>query len=255
MHLSVLVPGIRTYNWKTLYDSIGQSTKRSWEIIFVGPYGVPAELSDKSNIKYIQDFGTPIRCQQIALLHAEGDWITWAADDGYFLDRALDIGSDILDKRDNDSNIVVAGKYYEGDQNHSEMASTDYYMLSYHACTRSRFVPEHYLTLNVGLVSRSLLTEIGGWDCCFEVCPMSHADAAIRMQRYGAEFIVQDDVMFKCSHMPNITGDHGPIHYAQTQHDEPLYRKIYNDDSCIDRIVVDLNSWKSQPEKWSRRFA
>jgi len=54
--LSVLVPGIRTENWETLYNSIGRSTKKSWEIIFVGPNEPHSQLLKKSNIKYYKDF-------------------------------------------------------------------------------------------------------------------------------------------------------------------------------------------------------
>ena len=59
--LSCLVPGIRTKNWLRLYHSISTAFMFSWEIIFVGPYDLPEELKGFDNVKYIKDFGSPIR--------------------------------------------------------------------------------------------------------------------------------------------------------------------------------------------------
>ena len=254
MDLSVLVPGIRTHNWEALYNSIPISTERSWEMIFVGPSPPSPELSDKDNVQFIQDYGTPIRCQQIGLIHAQGVWITWAADDGYFLESALDVGFDTLDEHGRNENIVVMGKYFEGEGNETTMSNNDYYLLNHHEATRSSFIPDSFLGLNVGLVSKSTLYKLGGWDCQFEVCPMAHADTAFRLQQYGTNFIPQDRIMFKCGHMPGITGDHGPVHYAQILHDEPLYKSIYGSEACLNRKFIDINNWKNCPSKWERRF-
>ena len=254
MDLSVLVPGIRTHNWITLYNSIPTSTTRSWEMVFIGPYPPPPELSDKPNVQFIQDHGTPIRCQQRGLTQANGEWITWAADDGYFLEGALDIGFDTLYNHNRHDKVVVMGKYFEGEGNEEVMSNNDYYLLNYHDSTKSPFIPNTFFTLNVGLVSKSILDAVGGWDCQFEVCPMSYADLAFRLQKYGAQFIVQDEVMCKCGHMPGTSGDHGPIHYAQILHDEPLYKHIYGNTQCLQRQFVDVNNWEKCPSKWERRF-
>ena len=40
-------------------------------------------------------------------------------------------------------------------------------------------LPPDTFMLNVGIVSTKLLKEVGGWDCCFEVCPCSYNDLAI----------------------------------------------------------------------------
>lgn len=251
--LSVLVPGIRTQNWKRLYDSLLTSTKESFEFIFVGPYDLPEELKQYTNIKYIKDFGTPIKCQQIALLRSDGEWITWAADDGYYLPDALDKSFSMIENN-NDYKTIIFGKYFEGDGNEHIHNDIQYHKLNYHGATRSIYIPAEYMSLNCGLVSRQLLIELGGWDCQFEVCPMSYADFAIRAQNFGANFIIQDEVMFKCSHMPGTSGDHAPVHWAQITHDEPLYQSIYNEPDCITRTKIDINNWKNCPEKWQRRF-
>lgn len=252
--LSVICPGIRTNNWKRLYDSIGKSFSGLWEVIFVGPYDLPEELKGIKNIIYIKDWGTPIRAQQIGLCESEGKLITWAADDGEYLPGALDVGYAILANEDFNPMTLVMGKYTEGEGDTEPMHGTEYYILSRHDASRSIFLPANYLMLNVGIVSREVLIDVGGWDCQFEVCPMSYNDLAIRLQNHGVKFIVQDQLMFKCSHLPGLMGDHGPVHNAQVYHDQPLFRKIYNDPSCIKRTVIPLDNFKFNPERWARRF-
>lgn len=275
--LTVICPGIRTKNWLRLYNSVNDAFKHTWEIIFVGPYPLPDELKDKENIKYIESWRSPIACQQQALTLAEGVFITWAADDGYFLPNALNVA---YDKIMADSTVLphgefmikslgikntgiafnhkklVMGKYYEGN-NDGDMPMQDnaYYILSNHDATRVKWIPDNYYMLNVGLVPTTLLLEVGGWDAeNFEVCPMSYNDLAIRLQRYGVEFIIQNEMMFRCSHMPGHEGDHKPIHEAQINRDQPRFKQIYWTGNCLTRIKIDLNNWKLSSPKWKERF-
>lgn len=252
--ISVLVPGIRTNNWYALYKTILKAYHGSFEIIFVGPTPPPADFELLSNVKYIRDYGTPIRAQQIALVHSEGDWITWAADDGGYYPRALDTAWYKLTEFDMNYKTLVMGKYIEGTANPDGMRDTSYYILSNHDASRSRWLNKDYLMLNVGLVSRQLLMEVGGWDCQFEVCPMSYNDLACRLQNHKVKFIVQDEMMFWCTHMPGHEGDHGPVHDAQILNDQPLYQSIYSQKGCEERVFIPLDNWKSSPEKWHRRF-
>ena len=106
----------------------------------------------------------------------------------------------------------------------------------------------------MGLVPRELLLKLGGWDCQFEVCPMAYNDLAIRLQRYDVDFIIQDEVMYKCGHMPGLSGDHAPVHNAQIIHDQPLFKRIYTDAKSKERTSVLLNNWQRSPERWGRRF-
>lgn len=253
--LTVLVPGIRTKNWRCLYDSIDKAFKGSWEIIFIGPYEVPDGLKGTENLNYIEDWGSPMRCMQRGLTKAKGDWITWAADDGVFLPHSLDTGFSSLENYKFSQDYLVMGKYIEGknDGDYS-MQENKYYMLRTHDATNSKYVPKDYYMLNVGLVNRELLLEIGGWDCIFEVCPMAFNDLAIRLQRICTMFIIQNEIMFTCSHLPGHEGDHGPIHDAQINEDQPLFKKIYESKDSIERINIPLNNWEKTPERWIRRF-
>lgn len=251
--LTVIVPGIRVKNWKKLYDSVKQAFSGSWEIIFISPYTLPKELVLLDNVRLIQSWRNPITCQQLGLLQSKGDYITWAADDGYYLPKSLDIAIESL--KDKNYKAIVMGKYQEGDRLNDAMEKIDYYILSNHISMQLPFVPKNYYMLNCGVVSKKLLIELGGWDCeNFEVCPLSYNDFAIRAQRYGCEFIIQDDIMFACGHMPGHTGDHGPIHEAQTLRDHPIFEEIYRNPSAINRIAVSLNGWINTAEKWERRF-
>lgn len=247
--ISILCPGIRNHNWKRLYDSISEATRESWEIVFVGPYPLPDELQDKSNITYIQDFGSPIRCQQIALVHSNAKYINWAADDGYFLIDSLDIGLSLVGGKN-----IVMQKYQEGSEDTTIFKKEEYYLLSKHNATQTKYIPSHYFGLNVGIVERDILFDIGGWDCEFEACPMSHADLSVRLQALGHEFTIQEEIAFTCSHMPGVSGDHGPIHYAQITHDEPLFKAKYSVPITIENLKIDINNWEKADKIWTRRF-
>lgn len=254
MKLTVLCPGIRPSNWQRLYDSVKESFSGEWELIFISPYELPDSLKNKDNVKLINDWGSPIRCQQRGLLEAQGEYITWAADDGYFAKLSLDIGFHKLG--DSDYKTLVMGKYIEGvDDGKSVMKDDWYYVLTNHDGCKLKYLTKGFYMLNVGIVSRKLLLEVGGWDCQFEVCPMSYNDLAVRLQNYGVKFIIQNEIMFYCSHLPGHLGDHGPIHDAQTLHDEPLFKLIYDkDEQAVNRIKIDLDNWKEVPERWERRF-
>lgn len=241
--ISVLVPGIRTHNWNELFLSTQHPTLKV-EVIFVGPFEPPEELKDKC--VYIKDHGSPIRCQQIALLKAQGRYVTWAADDGTFFTDILRQAYEVVYE-----STPVTAKYIEGSG--SDTLRDEYYNMHYHPCTAQPYIGQDYKYLNVGLVSRQVLLDLGGWDCQFEACPMSHADLAVRLQNAGYRFLMLDQPLFVCSHTPGTSGDHGPIHYAQTQHDEPLFKKIYSDPSSKLRVGIQDNHQDS-PSVWTRRF-
>lgn len=250
MKLSVLLPSIRVGNIKRLYESIQKSTKEEFELIVVGPYDLPFTVRDIKNIKYIKDFGSPVRAQQIALNNACGEWIAWASDDGYFLPGTLEIAFSLVEN----SKSVIIGKYFEG--NHSkDMEDIHYYYIYTHDASRCPFVPKNCLMLMEGIVSREIAYELGGWDAqSFEVLPMAFNDFSIRLYNYGCQFKFQSEPMFKCGHMPGTEGDHGPIHNAQTFYDLPRFKLIYSKESSKQRIKIPLDNWKNTPEVWERRF-
>lgn len=247
--LSILLPSIRPGNLKALYNSIDFScAAHNWELIVAGPYELPPNVKYKGNIKYIQTYRCPTASQQLALLEATGNYVSWAADDGVFLPCALDIGMKSLYT---ETNAVICGKYNEGAPN-PEMADIKYYYISTHNGSRAPGVPQDCLMLMVGIVPREMLLEIGGLDCRYEALPMAFNDWSIRLYNKGVKFIFQKEQMFSCGHMPGHQGDHGPIHDGQTLHDEPIFKGMY----AVDRknINIPLDNWKQTEEIWTRRF-
>jgi hypothetical protein len=248
--LSVLVPSIRTGNLIRLYESIKGSFSKEFEMIVASPYELPPPLAILPNVKWIKTFRSPIAAQQEALIHSTGKWVSWAADDGIYLPNCLDESFELLQGKD--YKTIIVSKYHEGD-NQQGMDDDKYYLLHTHDTMRLMGVPMPCLLLNCGLVSRQLLMELGGWEASrFQACPISYNDFSIRAFKYGANWILQDKPVFKCSHEPGMTGTHGPIHIAQTQHDQPIFSGIYS--NINDRMVIDIDNWKQSDEVWTIRF-
>ena len=96
------------------------------------------------------------------------------------------------------------------------------------------------------------MLELGGWDAQnFEATTCAHADLGIRAMKAGAEMVLMDKPMFKCSHLPNRQGDHFAVHNAMKK-DIKTFQKIYEKPN--DRITILLDNWKNTEEKWNRRF-
>lgn len=253
--LSVILPGIRPKNWANFYNTLSKSlTKRKFELIIISPYDLPSELQCYSNIRLIKDYGHPTRCNQIAAKEAKGEYIHSTSDDVTFIPETLDRIFDILDQHKQNKKIAVLGKYFEGDNpdNHRFTSSDHYYYLSTHPATNAQHVNPKWKNMNGAFMKTSYFIELGGFDCQFEVPVMAQSDLAVRAQRDGAEIVLTDFIVYTCTHMPGITGDHGPIHYAQIDHDQPLYQEIHSTQTS--RVKIDFDNWKLSPELWMRRF-
>lgn len=253
LKLSVLVPSIRPANLGRLYNSVIEAFSGEFEFLVIGPYGLPDELKTKPNVRFIEDWGSPLRAQQIGLIESMGEYISWCADDGWCTPQSYDKAFKLLEGED--YKTVIMGKYQEGERQNNHMEENHYYILNNHVQSNCFFIPENTWMLNCGVVSRKILLELGGWDAgTFRTCPQGYNDMAIRLQKYGCKFIVNPDIMFECTHMPGTTGDHGPIHTVQTTIDEPMFKEIYNHPYFSKRLAIDLNNWKKSPAKWNARF-
>lgn len=248
--LSAVVPSIRPANLQRLYESIQSSYSGEFEFIVIGPYRMPLWFDNKTNIVYIEDYGSPTRAQQIGIVRAKGEYVLWGgADDGWYLPGAVDIAMKTVGPK-----TVVIGRYYEGSDNPA-MNERKYYQINTHTSSRSKYIDNECLMLMVGVLPRELLVGLGGLDAIrFETLPMAFIDLSARMFRYGASLELQDEIMFRCTHMPGHMGDHGPIHDGQTLHDEPEFRAMYNDPTSLKRTTIDISNWQQAPAKWVRRF-
>lgn len=253
MMLSVVVPSIRPGNLKRLYESVQKAYTGEFEFIVISPYPMPKYFADKNNVKCIVDYGSPVRAQQIGIVNATGEYVLWGmADDGYLFPGTVDLALKSLENED--YRTLVIGKYYEGSEN-PFMNSRKYYQINTHDGSRSKFILNDCLMFMVGVIPTKLLKEVGGLDCeKFEALPMAFNDISVRLSNMDCKFIFQEEIMFRCSHMPGHLGDHKPIHEAQINRDQPMFLKIYNDQSSLNRVSIDINNWKNAPERWAERF-
>jgi len=250
--ISIIVPAIRKHRWEELYNSIFLSTKRNFELILIGPYPLPPALCDKKNIIYIQDYGSPTRASQIGALAASGKFLTWAADDGVFLRGALDRAIDYLENKTNKSiKDVVINNYYEAGNilpEHVLKINT-----AYGHCS-SQYISNDWYIFNVATMYTEYFKSIGGYDCRFEATALAHTDLAARCQRDGAIVGVINEAMLNCTQMPGTVGDHAPVHYAQLENDELLFRALYSNVNSTSRTSIDVENWQKMPPVWERRF-
>ena len=248
--LSVCLAAIRKDNWEKLYNSIEASIgeEYSFEIIFCGPHAEPPDsLSEKKNITCIQDYGPPTRAQQIAIKHAKGRYMTWTADDGWFLENKLSECIKFLDSTSIDKKVVVT-QYIEGGSD-----GLGNYSMNYHEPVRSPYYSDDFVVFNSVIMETEYFKQLGGFDCRFEACPMAYVDFGARAQKDYAN-VFMTGVIYECTQFVGDTGDHAPIHYAQLEHDQPLYKKIWRDPDCTKRLKIDFDNWQTAPEVWDRRF-
>ena len=268
--LSVCLAGIRKDNWDRLYDSIVKSIgKYTFELIICGPHAeLTQRLQKLDNVRCIQDYGAPTRAQQISLKDAQGRYITWTADDGWFLPSGLSKCIEMLDKNPKEKKCVVT-QYNEGMHEDLEtglliprdgLGSVEkgMYYINTHAPVRSEFYPDDFLIFNSVVLPTQYFKDLGGFDCRFEVCPMAFVDFGARAQLDGID-VTLVGVIFECTHFPGDMEDHGPVHFAQIEHDQPLYAKIWGSPHIgrpnpLERIVIDYDNWVDQPRIWTRRF-
>ena len=252
--LSLIMPGISPHNWVAVYNSIEDSTKREFELIIISPYELPDVLKYMPNVKYIQDWGNPNRCQQLGLLIAQGDVVGAHADDALYYPGRLDIVLDAF--YDNPSyKKAVGAKYLEG-TGHTEKVHQpdDYYKLNLSEWTSSPQFSNDWWLFNIIFMNTSYLRELGGWDCSYETPFYGHTDLAVRAQYDGAEVTMLDLDLTNASHMPERTGDHAPVHDAHMEHDYPMFKNKYA--NTISSILPQIGIYNcyDAPEVWSRRF-
>ncbi len=257
MDISFLCSGIRTDNWEACFNLIFYSASMSVEVICVSPRQLPSKLKQDSRIKYVHDAGSPVRGFQIAAKHATGSRVMPLTDDSMMEPNSQNALWEIIKKQDRKT--VVLGKYTEGEgdskqgrRNWKFQLDDNYYKVHGTSVTASPYVPVDWSIANFAYMDRSYFMELGGWDCRFEAPALALTDWAIRAQRDGARFILSDTKMFSLGFDTTQAG-HGAIAEAFAQNDFPLYRSIYDDPECVNRVKIDFDNWKNSPEEWGRR--
>jgi hypothetical protein len=250
--LSICLPAHRTYLWQTLYESVQKAVGNvySWELVMVGPNEPPPFFSNKSNFKFYKDYGSPARCFQISITLAEGDLITWASDDGYYLDDSL--SSCIKQCEGLEQKDILIVRHVEGINHAGKEPPKDFWRAWHHPTLRLAGVPEDFFIVLNGMMRLNYLRDLGGVDCIYENYNMNLHDLAFRAQRAGSKIYFSDVTALNCDWNPN-TGDHIPVAEAHNKHDYPLFAKLMSQDQS-GRMNIDLFNWTKSPKVWIRRF-
>ncbi len=249
--LSVIMAGIRVEKWLGVWQSIRAAWSGRFELFIVGPEPPGEDVTDR--VMWMGDWGSPVRCYQRALQFATAPLLVWAFDDGLFEPGALDESARLLKAAGGLLN-AVAHRYLEGDVNTDNMRADEYYTFGHHDHVRDMHIPGEYKLLNSGMTYTATARAVGGWDSQFEAPAAAWADFAARLQNSGVAVVLQDGIAVKFGHLPGPSGDHGPIHHAQIEHDLPLFQKIWRDPAAKERRAVPLDNWRQSPERWERRF-
>ena len=184
--VSICLPAHRTQLWQRLYESAVEAVgPYSWEMILVGPNNPPPFFDDKKNFKFLKDFGTPSRCAQIATMLAEGEFMMWGSDDGYFLKNS--IRECISLKKNLDRKDVVIIRYAEGRDYSGKSPPDEYWKAWTHPDLRLPGVPEDYMITLLSMFSLDYFRELGGWDCRFEHLNMNCHDLSLFQELYSED--------------------------------------------------------------------
>ena len=252
--LSILVPGIRPENWNTLYEHTQNACKRyTWEMIFCGPYPLPAELQNVENIKYIKDYGSPTRALQLASRFAEGRFLTWEADDAHIYADSIDNAIDILLAHDPDKDIMGM-RYCEGER-HSGNEHTHpihYSYVSTHVDLQAPNVDRSWIAPGVVMMATDYWNWLGGVDCRYDHCNMNIYDLAFRAQRNGSKVILTPFLIMNCNWSPARNKDNSDVIAAFFENDRPLYWSSYSQPE-LPPIRIDPEGWRNADVVWKRR--
>ncbi len=252
--LSICIPAIRPHYWEELYKSMELSCSRySFEIVFIGPYGLPKSLEDVENVKFIESYRSPTSCTQMGSLECEGRLISIPTDDGVFFEDAYNQSIELYDKSSYKDVIVL--RYIEGRNiGTTKTFPLDYWKTQFKEGKNGNNIPKHFYHAMQPLMSIEYFKELGGLDCEFECLAMALYDLSYRAERDGSVFHLSPTDVMHADWFRSTTGDHAPIHHAQKGHDEPLFLKIYRDVEVKNRIKIDFDNWKKYPKIWERRF-
>lgn len=253
--ISLIIPAIRPEMYQNVYNSFLTCWSGTFEIVFVSPKPLPPmKLQERGEIQWINDFGCPSRALQLGMIAAKAHWLSFATDDCTFDPDTMDKAWKTLDCHNFEYKKVIVCKYTESDNWSKWMMTPWYYHAWFHGDFRHPNIPIHFKLYMNGLISKQLMQEVGGFDCRFESMAYTYNDLSMRLQFYGAKFIIEKDRLDHCQWQPKESSDHGPVHRAVMDHDAPLFRGVYWAKRFTPKIKIAVDNWKQSPEKWPRRF-
>ena len=265
--ISITFPSIRNSNLKKVCIAIDNACKKhTYEIIIASPYNQPKEIND-FDIKWIKTFASPtVAWQQTLLLTNSEFWID-GSDDALFEENILDKAIDFYKSNSLQEYDVVSLILNEGTldpETLEKLPSAETHKLPDWFFHVSYNIPFHKpcidlswkLSLNF-LVKTEPFLKIGGYETSFEYINWALHDIILRLQSLGGEVYELKEKSLLVAHMPERTGDHGPVHDAQKGPDTDRFNQIYDNlKSVKDRAFIPLDNWKFSKFStwWDRRF-
>lgn len=254
MDISLLIPTIRTVNWKTVLSTLAEScTKYTYEVVFIGPFDPPPDVPmDKVN--YIRTYASPSVAAQMGLLNCSGELTYHAVDDAKFIPGAIDAAVDLY-KRVCGRKDVVNMRYTEDDNYSGKTFVPEFWNAHYHPPMRLAGIPNHYQIALHFLINTDYFRELGGFDCNYEYLNFNLHDFIFRLQYDGGKVYHSETDVTNCNHYGNGAVDHAVIEAAYPK-DMGLFTSKYSNPNALrdGSARIDLNNWHTQPPVWSRRF-
>ena len=254
LDISIVVPAIRQNRWADLYNSIKLSaSKLNWELILVSPFDLPPELQNIDNLRLLKSHSSVSICIQLGSLEAKGKLLYHTVDDCVMFPDSINKAHQLYQQCCGHKDVVNM-RYREGKNFSGYEFPMNFWKVSSANDLRAPGINPDWFWSVQPLLNKNYFVELGGLDCRFEYSNHGHHDLLFRIQKDDGRVFQSPTEVSNADHMPNITGDHAPIHYAQTQHDEPLFFELYNE--YTDRIRIPYDNYKQYPELmiWKRRF-
>lgn len=113
--LSILIPAIRTPNWKNVVESLLKHAckKYTTEIVFVSPFDLPDELKGLKNIRVIKSLASIPCAVQMAVPLLKSEMVFMTVDDAYFQENSVDLAMDLY-KNNCSYKDIISCIYGEG---------------------------------------------------------------------------------------------------------------------------------------------
>lgn len=263
--LTITFPSIRLKNLPKVCQAISNACQRhSFEIIIASPYNQPPNL-EQYNIKWLKSWAAPATCWQMCSILANSEFIIDGSDDALFEPNVLDEAIETYKTHNLQKYDVLNLQLKEGtlDPDTLEILPNadvsplrqEFFMVAYNPPFYKKCIPHHWkLSLNF-LIKTATFLEMGGFETSFFYINHALHDFIFRIQSLGGQVYNWPKPAMLVSHLPEESGDHGPVHRAQKGPDTDRFNEIYDNLTDIkERAFLDLNAWKNQSVWWKERF-
>lgn len=265
--VSIILPSIRTKNLLKWYNAAEQACQNhSWEVVIVSPYNLPSELENKDNIKFIKSNRNALVCKQMGILLCNAEFLFNTTDDALLLPNSIDKMIDLWNRENLNEYDVINGRYREGAldadtllplENIPPELPQEYWYAGHHASLQIPGIHPKWKTCLHFFMRLDDFYDLGGLNCNdYEYSVYPILELMFLCQRLGGRLIESETEVSWCSHLPCLTGDHAPVHWAMIN-DEQIFREKFKHKSYKKEDIIELNNyntWKRNDKKWQRRF-